>query len=995
MFTSPRFAPTTPNRCLLIGLAMFAGFSAPSANFNVWAQESPEVASANIAVRSPSLVFTIDPSSLTAVTWQNQLTGTSLSFASGCELEVEIGDKPEQAQRVSWDLAGPITSSANADQAVLRFKAQDGSLEATCTYRVDSKRAVLRKFVELTNTGREPLRVLNIVLGRYPVTAKAEGGERGFPLYLDDQFFVSLAHPSGFARMENGEVVLRQYPGLQLAPGQKLSCMEVVYGVAKPGEIRASFVSYVRSRMRRVVRGHDKPYAVLESFGGQPSGDFWTTEKYLLEHLAKVAQGQREGGPRFDFYAMEFWHDTAGDLTKFNPKNFPSGSFQEVGDAILGLEMRPGLWIDSGGLPSWTICDNPAVRGCFTQGDGRGEICRASEPINSMYRKAFVEQVRKNKVGILKFDNLGPSCQPPCCNNPAHDHLPGPLYSVEAIHNAVIGFLCEMDASCPDVFLALYWGYRSPWWLQYSDTYFECGAQIEAASPAEFPAPHARDSVTQRLDQAQWLIRDTPWLGKDSLGVWLSDWPWNSCIGNGRWQEGLIMDLCRGSLMAQIWTDTNWLTPSERRQLADFIALLKNNADCFDNSRFILGNPWKSEPYGYSCTNGQKAFVAIHNASLQDNLVTLQLGPPWGLPDKGRWDVYRWYPQPAKLLDHGQPLGREAQLILRPYEVTLLEVTPVGESASLGRTFPESALPAEFAEPTRTLDPAISVVADLATSRWQLLRPVTAAARKAELAILEDHSIRASGENIDGEVYTVTTATDARAVTAVMIEALPDSSLPGQGPGRAVNGNFALNDFHLLAAPQGQPDQAVEVKIRAAHADFSQTGHGGWVVASAIDASATTGWSIFPETGSAHAAIFELDRPIDFADGTVLTWQLSQGERGHSFGRFRVSITDDTTVKLPAAYRSTLTVVETTVPATQTGGRLLFIGVKGLTPQAAVAGQKVSIESVWSERAYWPCSWNAWRCAIDPAAVPRPIRVTWEGRQADAASNFSVHFLPQ
>ncbi len=110
------------------------------------------------------------------------------------------------------------------------------------------------------------------------------------------------------------------------------------------------------------------------------------------------------------------------------------------------------------------------------------------------------------------------------------------------------------------------------------------------------------------------------------------------------------MDLCRGSLMAQIWTDTNWLTPPERRQMADLIALLKSNADCFDNSRFILGNPWKSEPYGYSCTNGRKGFVAIHNACLKDNLVTLKLGPEWGLPDRDRWDVYRWYPQPAKQL---------------------------------------------------------------------------------------------------------------------------------------------------------------------------------------------------------------------------------------------------------------------------------------------------------------------------------------------------------
>ena len=138
-----------------------------------------------------------------------------------------------------------------------------------------------------------------------------------------------------------------------------------------------------------------------------------------------------------------------------------------------------------------------------------------------------------------------------------------------------------------------------------------------------------------------------------------------------------------------------------------------------------------------------------------------------------------------------------------------------------------------------------------------------------------------------------------------------------------------------------------------------------------------------------------MDRPIDFADGTVLTWQLSQGERGHSFGRFQVSLTDDTSVNLPATYRSTQTVVETTVPATRTGGRLLCVGVKGLTPTAAVAGQEVSSESVWSERAYWPCPWNAWRFEIDPADVARPIRVTWEGRPAEAAPKFSVYFLPK
>ena len=53
----------------------------------------------------------------------------------------------------------------------------------------------------------------------------------------------------------------------------------------------------------------------------------------------------------------------------------------------------------------------------------------------------------------------------------------------------------------------------------HADTLFDSGVGIEAASPSDFPAPFARDSVTQRLDQAQWFSADVPPLGKDSLGA--------------------------------------------------------------------------------------------------------------------------------------------------------------------------------------------------------------------------------------------------------------------------------------------------------------------------------------------------------------------------------------------------------------------------------------------------------------------------------------------
>ena len=160
----------------------------------------------------------------------------------------------------------------------------------------------------------------------------------------------------------------------------------------------------------------------------------------------------------------------------------------------------------------------------------------------------------------------------PCCNNPAHSHLPGPLYSFEAINNEVIDFLRDLDKACPDVFVMLYWGYRSPWWLLYGDTLFDSGLGIEAATPTSQPAPYIRDSVTQKLDQAQWVANENmPALGKDSLGIWLSNWEWNSQVGKERWQEGFVMDICRGSMLAQIWADRDFLSPPEWDQLATFI----------------------------------------------------------------------------------------------------------------------------------------------------------------------------------------------------------------------------------------------------------------------------------------------------------------------------------------------------------------------------------------------------------------------------------------
>jgi hypothetical protein len=967
-----------------------------------------------IELHSPLFVFRLDTAAgLRAESWTNRLTGRTVSLGKGPELEFDIGqpDLPLQAPQLDVSKV-EIKAQGESGEVVFQLDGKQPAASAQVTYRWDAKIPALRKSVAIANKGLLTWdRLLNVRLGTYQTDAKAVDKEQGFPVYVNDECFIGLAHPAGWAAVKGREVGLRQYPGTRLAPGKTFQCMEAVYGVAHAGEARNGFVAHVQGRMRRVVRAHDRPYAIFEPFGARPDGDFNESEPFLLDNLAKVAQGQRQSGCRFDFYSIDFWVDFRGDLKKCDPQRFPKG-LTRITEELKKLGTAPGLWIDSGGFGGggWSIGGNPAVKECFSQAGAQGGLCRASEPIKSMYTEAFRYHVRQHGVRLLKFDNLLTSC-----SNPKHDHLPG-VYSTEAIHNALIEFLHALDEECPDVFLMLYWGYRSPWWLLDADTLFDSGIGIEAASPSDQPAPYARDSVTQKLDQAQWTSNENvPALGKDSLGVWLSNWPWNSQVGTERWESGMVLDLCRGSLLVQPWSDTPWLSPPERKQMAEFIALIKAQPGCFRNSRFVLGDPWKDGPYGYCCTDGKRALLALYNCCWKDSVLRLELNSKWGLPDSQTWDIYRWHPEPAKLTGRDPGFGSTACVALRPFEVVLLEVVPRGQSHSLGRRFQSAPICTAFAEPSRSLDLAVEEVRKEkqreAEATWTVLEPARfTSVGGATLRKLPDGSLLASGKNPSPDTYTVAVNTDLSPITGFRLQALPDPSLPCTGPGRAPNGNFALNELRVTASPRNGQGEATAVKLRNPAADFSQETYGGWQVAAALDGDPKTGWSIDPLEGAPHVAVFEIEKPIGFPGGTTLAFVLGQGSPAdHNLGRLRLSAT---TAKPPfpvakSAPRSL--VVKGLVPASSAGGMLVIsvelkrggqpmrdgsVG-KRLTAQGTLAGQAAIWKPVLGTATY-PSCWQAWRTAAAPSAQAQAFELMIANAFGpDVQLAFKGHFLPK
>ena len=549
---------------------------------------------------------------------------------------------------------------------------------------------------------------------------------------------------------------------------------------------------------------------------------------------------------------------------------------------------------------------------------------------------------------------------------------------------------------------------------------FDSGIGIEAASPSSQPSPHARDSITQKLDQAQEHARDIPPLGKDSLGVWLSDWGWNSSVGKARWQEGVVMDMCRGSMLVQLWADRDWLSPPEWRQLADFIALLRARPNCFARPRAILGSASKDEPYGYSCADGHRAFLAIHNASWKDSAVPLNLGPAWGLPSGRRWDLYRWYPDPVRLVGEEGTFGEVTSIALRPFEVVLIEAVPAGEGPSLDRKLKTRRVTAGFNEASRPLEVQAGRAPERPREergRWTVLRLRTAgSAGGATLTIGADGSLLASGKNPSPDTYAIVAETDLQAITGIRLDVLPDPSLPAGGPGRCYNGNFALAEFAVTAEPAGihPADTPLPVVFARALADFSQASFGGWPVAAAIDGDPRTAWSIHPRASSTHTAVFEARKPFGFVGGTKLTFNLLQGyvdrSPDHTIGKLRLSVTaDPTPLETPEAQLPPPLIVKLTVPPSKNSGTIVVsaeikregkaisLGDIGtfLSAEAAISGLKAACEPVLGMVTY-PSSWQAWRVPLEAAAESRPFELSVRTTLGpEIALSFRGHFLPR
>jgi len=134
--------------------------------------------------------------------------------------------------------------------------------------------------------------------------------------------------------------------------------------------------------------------------------------------------------------------------------------------------------------------------------------------------------------------------------------------------------------------------------------------------------------------------------------------------------------------------------------------------------------------------------------------------------------------------------------------------------------------------------------------KWTSLRSAGGAA----LALQADGSVAVTGTNPATDTYVLEVKLDVppEQVTGLLLEALPDASLLGGGPGRSPSGNFVVTGVAAEVASAANPRAARGLVFAAPAVDFEQQNQRA---AGLVDANPQTGWATSPRMGYPNAVM--------------------------------------------------------------------------------------------------------------------------------------------
>ncbi len=471
----------------------------------------------------------------------------------------------------------------------------------------------IRRKISLRSLSKRQLAIDTCEQIRWKKCGETELGGKGQPVFINKSWFVGLEHPYSKSFQNNGEVILRQFPGNEF--GRDLFDLQtLVLGASPVGKIRTVMDEYVKT-IRRPV----KSVSLFNTWCHMREDEL--TEKNINKTVEQLNENLSSYDYMFDVFVIDDGWQEKKSVWGYRKDRLPHG-LEGVRKKIVEQRSKLGLWVSLPGCnldTKWG--EKKGFKAAFTS-----FFCLSTERYNTALRKRLKELIEKEKVSYFKHDfNYF------VCGRGGHGHFISPDQSSEANVNALLSVLKYEEKIGSDLFLAVTSGlWPSPWWLPYCDTTWmggkdhDANKKIPALRGSEFEMNYRDGALYKMLVEEGKVFPLSALMTHGIVDARHNVFSMTKEDDIG-WSNHLMNYLGRGTLMREFYISPELISEKRWEMIARGLRWAKSLDACMADSHFILGNPLKGELFGFQGRAGNKSYISLRNPSFLETNISLRI----------------------------------------------------------------------------------------------------------------------------------------------------------------------------------------------------------------------------------------------------------------------------------------------------------------------------------------------------------------------------------
>jgi hypothetical protein len=555
-------------------------------------------------------------------------------------------------------------------QLVLQFTDDKDHLAALWVTSLRDGASYVRESLTLRAVGKNVL-VKEIVLFDQKIPgAQTDGSVDGSPV-VAGRFFCGAEHPMAQNTVTgDAEVQCRLSRNAVLKDGEPLT-ESLVLGLARPGQLRRSFLDYVE-------REGAHPYRTFLHYNSW-FDIAWDKQKFNEAQSLNVIEqfGHQlvtERGVKMDSFLFDDGWDDDTTLWHFH-SGFPNG-FTPLRLAAANYHSGIGVWISPfGGY-------DEARRQRLAYGSKQGYETNASgfslagPKYYQLFRDICREMIEKYGVNQFKFDGLAAGAK-------------ASQSGLTRDGDAMLQLVTDLRATDPNIYINQTTGtWPSPFWLLNVDSTWRGGDDHNFQGRGSWCQQWMTYRDVQTYDN---VVKPGPLYPLNALMlhgiIYATNAAHLAAMSDGDFASQVRAFFGAGTQLQELYITPSLLNQQNWDDLAEAANWSRRNADVLVDTHWIGGDPGKNEVYGWASWSPRKGILVLRNPSDKPAAFTVDLQTLFELPpgSDGAFQLQSPWKndlnQPPLAVFSGQPRG----LNLRPFEVMILEAKPLfdgGHSAA-------------------------------------------------------------------------------------------------------------------------------------------------------------------------------------------------------------------------------------------------------------------------------------------------------------------------